>query len=100
MTKRKKTNNDAQNTQKQNLSWYWLSCLGSLVYLHPETFIWLSNILNIDATDEGFSRNASRALNNTSTFLFKTLTNEDIIIRSFIKGKLFIALGLLQVNFV
>ena len=60
----------------------------------------LSNILNIDATDEGFSRNASRALNNTSTFLFKTLINEDIIIRSFIKEKLFIALGLLQVNFV
>ena len=50
---------------------FWLSCLCPLVLLVPKHFyiILLSNLSILNVTDEGYSRNASCALNNISAFL-------------------------------
>jgi len=52
-----------------DLSRFWLSCLGPLVLLLPK----LSKRTILSVPDEGYSRNASCALNLISTFLFRLL---------------------------
>ena len=53
-----------------------LSCLGPLVLLILKLYIiWLSNILALSVPDEGYSRNASCALNLIFTYLLVLFTN-------------------------
>jgi len=62
-----------------DLSPFWLSCLSPLVLLLPKlTIIWLSYLSILIIPDEGFSRNASCALNLISTCFF--LLNLGVII--------------------
>jgi TRAP-type mannitol/chloroaromatic compound transport system permease small subunit len=44
---------------------FWLSCLGSLVYLIPNTFklVWLSKRLTINIAHQGFKENPLCTLN-------------------------------------
>jgi hypothetical protein len=62
-----------------DLSRFWLSCLGPSILLLPNTLfniiIWPSNLSILSLPDEGYSRNASCALNLKSTFLFKLFTD-------------------------
>jgi len=53
-----------------DLSRVWLSCLDPLVYLLPN----ISNLLIMGVPDDGYSRNASFALNSIYTFLLLSLS--------------------------
>ena len=59
-----------------NLSRFLLSSLFSLACLLPMTFMWLSNLLKLTLHSEGFSRNASHAVNWKSTFAYLSLKSE------------------------
>jgi hypothetical protein len=51
-----------------DLSRIWLSSLDPLVFLLLKT---VCNLLTLSVPDEGYSRNASRALNQISTFILQ-----------------------------
>jgi hypothetical protein len=52
-------------------SLFWLSCLGPWVLLLPKlNIIWLSKLSILGVPDEGYSKNASSALNLISTLFF------------------------------
>ena len=57
-----------------NHSLFWLSCLGSLVFLLQKTqIIWLSNLLTLSVLNEGYSINVLFAQNwIRSAFFFRT----------------------------
>ena len=53
------------------LSRFWLSCLGPFGFIAPKIYIiLLSNLSILNVPDEGYSSNASCALNLISTFSF------------------------------
>jgi len=54
--------------------YFGLSCLDPLVLLLPKLeIIWLSNLSILSVPYEGYSRNASCALNKIYTFLFENV---------------------------
>ena len=55
-----------------DISRYWLSCLGPLVYC-SQTLIRLSNISILSVLDDGFSRNALCTINLISTFVLEQM---------------------------
>jgi hypothetical protein len=65
---------DSPTSDIFDLTQFWISCLGPLVFLLPKTLnygIWFSNNLATSVPDESYSRNVSCALNLIYMFLIE-----------------------------
>ena len=58
---------------------FWLSCLCPMLLLRKFQIIWRSNLPILNVPDEGYSRDASCALNLISTFHGMDLTSVSTI---------------------
>jgi hypothetical protein len=62
------------STSRGDLGPFWLSCFGPLISLLSTLYIiWVSNLSIFSKPDDGYSRNATCALNVISTFSLPSL---------------------------